>query len=221
MCFLICRVGERPLLAANRDEVYARPFSPPRRWVAETPFWAPRDEADGGTWIGVNARGLVAAITNRSLLQAEAGRESRGHLVTGVLAHGALNDARAWLERQTHARSFNPFQLYVTQGARAFLGISGPEGFRLHDLEAGWHYVSNLHERGAVALDLRDDAGWETIRPHLADRSPRLPGGYPICKDKGTRGTVASALIEPGRRFLFADGPPDRVPYETVASYGP
>jgi uncharacterized protein with NRDE domain len=83
MCFLICRVGERPLLAANRDEVYARPFSPPRRWVAETPFWAPRDEDEGGTWIGVNERGLVAAITNRSLLPAEAGRESRGHLVTG------------------------------------------------------------------------------------------------------------------------------------------
>jgi hypothetical protein len=108
----------------------------------------------------------------------------------------------------------------VTHGARAFLCIAGPEGVVVHDLGSGWHYLSNLHEWGSVALDLEGDAGWETIRPHLADRSPRLPGGYPICKDRGTRGTVASALIEPGHKFLFADGPPDRVPYEAVASYG-
>ena len=49
MCVLICRVGEHPLLAANRDERYARPFVAPDLWEAPTPFWAPRDEEEGGS----------------------------------------------------------------------------------------------------------------------------------------------------------------------------
>ena len=96
MCVLICRVGQAPLLAANRDEVYARPFSSPRRWVADTPFWAPRDEEEGGTWIGVNRNGLVVAITNRSRLPAEGGRASRGLLVTGALSPTL---AHLWTDR--------------------------------------------------------------------------------------------------------------------------
>ena len=64
-----------------------------------------------------------------------------------------------------------------------------------------------------------DDAGWDDIRPILANREKTLPRDFAVCKDAGWRGTVASALIEPGARFLFADGPPDRVAYERVRAY--
>ena len=37
-----------------------------------------------------------------------------------------------------------------------------------------------------------------------------------VNKDAGNRGTVSSALIEPGKRFLFAPGPPDTHPYAPV-----
>ncbi len=220
MCFLVCRVGKEPLLAANRDEVYARPFSAPRLWLADTPFWAPRDEEEGGTWIGVNRVGLVAAITNRSLLPEQPGRASRGHLVTGALARPSLAAARKWLDDAIASDPRNPFHLLLFQGAAAVLYIHGPDGTDVRDLPAGLHYVSNLHDFGSIDLDLPADADFDTIRPHLADRTPRLPNGYPICKDKnGERGTVASTLIEPGRRFLFADGPPDVAEYEAVAAY--
>jgi hypothetical protein len=211
VCVLICRVGERPILAANRDEAYARPFAAPRLWVAATPFWAPRDEEEGGTWLGVNARGVVAAITNRSALPERRGLPSRGGLVVAALEAPTLDRARARVETEVAAGPRNPFQLLVAQGARAFLAVHGPEGTRVRDLPPGFHVLSNLHAEGEIELPLAPDASLDDLRVLLADRA--------ICKDAGWRGTVASALIEPGRAFLFADGPPDEAPFEPVPGY--
>lgn len=219
MCVLVCRAGSEPLLAANRDEHYARPFSPPRPWVAATPFWAPRDEEEGGTWIGVNRNGLAAAITNRSRLEAQPGRASRGGLVTGLLARPDLVNALAWLRERLDAERYNPCQLWIAQGAESHHCQVGAKHWSLDPLEPGLHVFSNLHDPGEIDLGLATHAGWEEIRPILADRSPRLPRGFAVCKEAGWRGTVASALIEPGKRFLFADGPPDRVAYAPVAGY--
>ncbi|MFQ5844278.1 MAG: NRDE family protein [Planctomycetota bacterium] len=219
MCVLICRVGDSPILAANRDEVYTRPFTAPRRWVAETPFWAPRDEDAGGTWLGVNAAGLVAAVTNRSLLPQEPGRPSRGALVAGVLARRSLDAARDWLDRELRGPSPNPFQLVAARRGRAFLCAGGPDGVELAELRAGIHVLSNLHERGELRLELPADVDAVRLQKTLADRTPRLPGDHAICKVGSWRGTVAAAVIEPGRRFLFAAGPPGEVPFEAVASY--
>ncbi len=217
MCILICRVGPEPLLAANRDELYARPFSAPRPWVAETPFWAPRDEEEGGTWIGVNAAGLIAGITNRSRLAEEHGRSSRGHLVSGVLAAGGFDEAAAWLRARLSERH-NPCQVLVAQGERAKAFLVD-DGFSEQTLAPGIHVLSNLHDPDEIDFGLSPDAGWKEIRPILADAEPRLPRGHAVCKDAVWRGTVASALIEPGKRFLFASGPPNAVAHEPVPGY--
>ena len=218
MCVLICRVGEKPLLAANRDELYARPFSAPRRWMAGTPFWAPRDEEEGGTWIGVNAAGLMAGITNRSRLKEEPGRSSRGHLISGVLAAGGFDEADVWLRERLDAAAHNPCQVYIAQGNRArVFAVDGD--YEERTLRQGIHVLSNLHDPGEIDFGLADDAGWDEMRPILQDTEPRLPRGFAVCKDAGWRGTVASALIEPGTRFLFAPGPPDTVAYQPVPGY--
>ena len=217
MCTLICRVGSEPLLAANRDELYARPFSAPRRWAAATPFWAPRDEEEGGTWIGVNANGLVAAITNRSRLEEAPGRASRGHLVAGALARPDLASAEAWLTGRLEAGDLNPCHVLLLHATHATL-FAVHDGFEKTSLAPGLHVLSNLHDPDEIDFCLSENAGWDDIQPILADRSKRLPGGYAVNKDAGWRGTVSSALIEPGRRFLFAGGPPDEFPYVEVAT---
>jgi len=219
MCVLVCRVGPRPLLAANRDEAYARPYSPPRPWLAATPFWAPRDEDEGGTWIGVNARGLLAGITNLSREEERPGLASRGHLVSGALARGDLAAARDWLLAEAARAPRNPCQIYLAQDAAAAVVTVRPEGAAARELARGVFVLSNLHDLGEIDLGLDEQAEWDAIRPVLADASPRLPRGYAVCKRAGWRGTVASALIEPGRRFLFAAGPPDEVDYEPVPGY--
>jgi hypothetical protein len=187
--------------------------------VSETPFWAPRDEEEGGTWIGVNRLGLVAAITNRSTLPESAGRASRGLLVTGMLARGGLDDASSWLGEELSRSPRNPCQVVGVEGARGRLFRVGPEGVQSHDLAPGIHVLSNLHEPGELDFGLSPDPSWDELRGVLADTSPRLPRGYAVCKRAGWRGTVASAFIEPLRRFLFAPGPPDAVEFEPVAGY--
>jgi uncharacterized protein with NRDE domain len=219
MCVLVCGVLERPFVAANRDEAYARPFTAPRVWVADTPFWAPRDEEEGGTWIGVNRLGLIAAITNRSTLPESAGRASRGLLVTGMLARGGLDDACAWVLEELRRSPRNPCQVVGFQGARGRLFRVGPDGVESRDLAPGIHVLSNLHEPGELDFGLPRDPSWDALRAILADTSPRLPRGYAVCKRAGWRGTVASSFIEPGRRFLFAPGPPDVVEFEPVVGY--
>ena len=218
MCVLIASVGETPWLAANRDEAYARPFSGPAEWPGDTVFWAPRDEQAGGTWLGVNANGLIAAITNRSGLPERPGLQSRGALVTGALGRPSLDAVRAWLQEELQRGQLNPFQLCVVQGAGGFLCISGPDGTRIEELGPGVHVLSNLHEPGEIRLDARQ-ADPSHVTETLRDHTPRLGGGHAICKHGESRGTVASALIEPHVRFLFAAGPPCRTPLEPVEGY--
>ena len=56
-------------LGCNRDERLSRPAAlPPQVHVAGSLLALfPTDVAGGGTWIGVNERGLVAAVLNRTI----------------------------------------------------------------------------------------------------------------------------------------------------------
>ena len=116
------------------------------------------------------------------------------------------------------AQDFLALPFRVSSTARWVCPVDGG-AFSFRDLEPGIHVLSNLHDSDEIDFGLAPDADWEAIRPILADRSPQLPRGFAVCKDAGWRGTVASALIEPGERFLFADGPPDEAEYLAVAGY--
>lgn len=58
---------DRPLvLAANRDEFYARPTRPAHWWEDPTPaeIFGGRDQEAHGTWLAVSRDGRLAAVTN-------------------------------------------------------------------------------------------------------------------------------------------------------------
>jgi uncharacterized protein with NRDE domain len=65
------------IVAANREEARQRPTRAPFRWPEEPAIWAGRDDVAGGTWLGVNAAGLLAAVTNRPEAKLDAARRSR------------------------------------------------------------------------------------------------------------------------------------------------
>ena len=72
MCTLILLdrvVPEFPVVvAANRDEFYARPAAPPARFVpgdGKLAFVAPQDLEAGGTWMGLNSNSVFVGLTNR------------------------------------------------------------------------------------------------------------------------------------------------------------
>ena len=77
------------VLAANRDEMLNRAWDPPAgHWPDRPGIIAGRDRSGGGTWMGVNRDGVVAAVLNRpGSLGPAAGKRSRGELPLLALEH--------------------------------------------------------------------------------------------------------------------------------------
>ncbi|MGD1879593.1 MAG: NRDE family protein [Kiloniellaceae bacterium] len=115
MCTLV--ILRRPwhpwpvILAAIRDDMIYRPWAPPgRHWPDRPEVVAGLDRTGGGSWLGLNDHGVVAAILNRrGSLGPEPGKRSRGELVLEALDHAdALAAAEALAELNPGAyRSFN------------------------------------------------------------------------------------------------------------------
>ncbi|CRL49990.1 MULTISPECIES: NRDE family protein [Pseudomonas] len=89
MCLIVFawRPGHaQPLIvAANRDEFYARPSLPLAQWPEAPNVYAGRDQEAGGTWLGIGANGRFAALTNIRDPHQPPSRKSRGELVAGFL----------------------------------------------------------------------------------------------------------------------------------------
>lgn len=90
MCLIVFawRPGHaQPLVvAANRDEFYARPAKPLAQWADAPQVYAGRDLEAGGTWLGIGANGRFAALTNIREPHKPPSRRSRGELVSDFLA---------------------------------------------------------------------------------------------------------------------------------------
>jgi uncharacterized protein with NRDE domain len=119
VCTLVAIAGLTPgvplVVAANRDELYARAAAPPS--LLETSphrIVAGRDLAKGGTWLGATERGFFVGVTNqRSWTGApDPTRRSRGELVLELLRAGSTDAALARL-RAVDARAYNAFNLLL------------------------------------------------------------------------------------------------------------
>ncbi|MBV4461436.1 NRDE family protein [Pseudomonas sp. COR58] len=73
------------IVAANRDEFYARPSLPLAPWPEAPHVHAGRDLEAGGTWLGLGAHGRFAALTNIRDPGQPPAQRSRGGLVAGFL----------------------------------------------------------------------------------------------------------------------------------------
>src|SRR6516162_4207088 len=111
MCLvaLFYRVAEDApvVVGANREEYYARGGDPPRLHAGPPPFVAGVDPAAGGTWLGVNAHGVLIAVTNRRKSDLPRESRSRGVLVRDLLAlptaKAAADAAARELDRKLYA----------------------------------------------------------------------------------------------------------------------
>lgn len=144
MCLIAFRWqpgGPEPLLvAANRDEFYARPTAPMAWWEGR-PILAGRDLEAGGTWLGLSPGGRFAALTNhRDPKASRTGTPSRGLLPVRFLE--GRGTAGAFLDAlRSEAPAFNPFNLLLYDG-RDLLGYESRSGRRVA-FEPGLHAVSN------------------------------------------------------------------------------
>ncbi|HST59123.1 MAG TPA: NRDE family protein [Longimicrobium sp.] len=146
MCLIAVAYEAHPTLrlvvAANRDEAYARPAAPADWWADAPDLLAGRDLREGGTWMGVTRAGRFAAVTNfRDPGFAQlANAPSRGALVADFLRGGT--DAEAYA-RALAARmaAYNGFNLLVGDAGGLFYLSNRAEGVRR--LEPGVYGLSN------------------------------------------------------------------------------
>jgi uncharacterized protein with NRDE domain len=90
MCLILIAWQVHPdfplVVAANRDEFFARPTASAGFWTDAPGVLAGRDLDAGGTWLGVTREGRFAALTNyRDPAQNRPGLRSRGALVAEFL----------------------------------------------------------------------------------------------------------------------------------------
>lgn len=145
MCLVLIawRVHPRyPLIvAANRDEFLARPTQVAHRWPGPSGMIAGKDLEAGGTWMGVDAAGRFAAVTNfRELEKGPADARSRGELVSDYLLGDSSAEAylSALNERSSAYRGYN---LLLCDGRNLYCGSN--RGEAMVKLAAGFHGVCN------------------------------------------------------------------------------
>lgn len=101
------------ILAANRDEFYARPATDANWWADYPQIFAGRDLHGGGTWLGVTRDGRFAALTNvRAPSERRTDAPTRGALVSDYLA-GDMAPADYLRGIEGKVQDFNGFNLLL------------------------------------------------------------------------------------------------------------
>jgi hypothetical protein len=176
--------GRPVVAAANRDERFSRPSAPPGVTRTHVRVLAPTDLERGGTWIGVNDRGLLVAITNRDSIPSVRGLGSRGELVREALACRTTEEAAESVLRRDPG-GYNAFHLAIVDRASGVLivgnGVGGTDvdghdiepAFRAAPLGEGTTIVTNL---GCGPGSPRANAILRVMRRDRLESLPPLPG---------------------------------------------
>jgi uncharacterized protein with NRDE domain len=211
--------SETPLLvAANRDEFYARPTAP-LAWWDDAPIVAGRDLQAGGTWMGLSRGGRFAALTNyRDPTRQKPDAPSRGALVVDFLCGD--DSASDFIHRlRADAPAYNDFNLLLFDGTRP-LGYES-HGDRSLRFGRGVHAVSNacfdtpwpkvdVLKAGMMGAGDQDDALLALLADTTIAPDARLPQtGVPLDWERALSaafirtpayGTRSSSIVRIGRR---------------------
>jgi uncharacterized protein with NRDE domain len=226
-------VGDCPVVvAANREESYARGGTPPQRWEAPHPFLAGQDPKEGGTWLGVNACGVLVAVTNRHDAPVPRRPRSRGLLCRDLLQCRSALEAheRAAVELATgHYAGCN---LISTDQTGAWVVEAGTSA-RQRALPPGIHVLANGNvgdphdprvarvQRWLAPLDMRDTAAGLAPLQRLCALHGDGPEP-PVCLHLAAGGTVSCSLIAlspiPERiAWQHAQGPPCQTEFKDIS----
>lgn len=151
------------IVAANRDEFYARPTQPLAQWQDAPEVYAGRDLEAGGSWLGLGRGGRFAALTNIRNPGQPLGRRSRGELVAQFLT-GEQPAAEFLTEIAGRASEYGGFNLLVgTADTLHYLSATDPQPRQLSEgvyglsnagLDTPWPKL--LKARNALTAQLHD-----------------------------------------------------------------
>ena len=239
MCTLV--ILRRPehewpvIIGANRDEVMNRPAkAPARHWPDRAEVVGGLDLLAGGSWLGLNDWGVVAAVLNRTgSLGPAAGLRSRGELVLEALDHADAVDAAAALS-YLDPGSYRGFNLIVADNRDGFwVRHTGRGRIEARPLPDGLSMIAagDLDELTTRRLALarprflaapapdpdRDDWGaWQDLLGDDGASSGTPPEAAMRFRTAGGFATVSSAVIA-----LPAEPSPERPPVFHYAAWLP
>ena len=181
MCTLIVLNRVHPdypvIIAANRDEYYARTSSPPQRLLDAPVAFGGVDGRRQGTWMGATATGLFVGLTNqRTWSLPDSDKRSRGQVVLDCLRAGTVDnvdDALAALD----PRAYNAFNLLYADATRVRAAYAwDADRVEFEDVPAGVHVLPNdrLNHpewfkvgRARALLDGCETQPWEELARRL------------------------------------------------------
>ena len=222
--------GHPLIVAANRDEFYARPAAGAHWWPDAAGLLAGRDEEAGGTWLGVQADGRFAAVTNFTDPQADPGARSRGELAVRFLRDGRAAAAYAAELRGDEYQGFNLLlwdggELICTSN-RGATRVLAPGCYGLTNAALGAPWPKAVAGAARLKCAIHDDLNPEKLIKLLQHDRPPEPGqqdapgteesrGAPCFIRGEAYGTRASTVvIHAGASVVMAEqtyGPDGRV----------
>ena len=225
------------IVAANRDEFYARPAQQLQHWPGQR-ILAGKDMQAGGTWLGVaktGGTGLVpgagcvrlAALTNyRDPSRHNPDAPSRGRITTTFL-QGSMSAAAYLQKLSSTAHLYNPFNLILFDGqqlmgfesrhARAFELPSGISSVSNADFNTPWPKLVRLQQDFEKALATQHG----TNGPHLDQELLRLLSNDAIAPDAELPQTGVASGTERALSAVFVRMPGYGTRASSVVSIGP
>jgi uncharacterized protein with NRDE domain len=221
------------VVGANREEFYLRGGDPPRKLDGVAAVGGV-DPTHGGTWLGVNAQGLLVAVTNRRKSRLPASPRSRGLLARDLLALPSAVAAAGEAVRQLETNSYAGCNFLFADAAAAVV-IHAGDWLRVRSLPPGAHVLSNRDVNDPTDARVVYTLEWLAQQPPVSLNSAvtavdvlcRLcastqPAAAPLCFHDDQRGTVSSSVIAlrvavRDSLYLHSQGAPDRTPYRNVS----
>lgn len=166
MCLILMAWQTHPdyslVVAANRDEYFARPSAPAAFWEQTPNLLAGRDLEAGGTWLGITRQQRFAALTNfREGGKPRVDAPSRGKLVADFLA-GSDDPENYFSELAERGHEYNGFNLFfgdaqrlgyfTNRGSDSRWLSPGIYGLSNHLLDSPWPKLSSAKKSFAEAL---------------------------------------------------------------------
>jgi len=195
------------VIAANRDEFFHRPTAKAGFWQDYPSILAGRDLEKGGTWLGIDTSGRLAAVTNyrEPSRPMEPAVLSRGFLVRDYLAgtstaHEYLTSVAGKLQRYDGFNLFagDPQSLwfistYLTQPR---LLTPGLHGISNGDMDYPWPKVLLGKARLAQLIDNSGSVDEAGLFELLANRSvPEIPSTVESGLDRNTEQMLAPIFV--------------------------
>lgn len=220
------------IVGANREEFYTRGGEPPAIIEGPVRAVAGLDPVAGGTWLGVNQHGVLAAVTNRAREVVPPQPRSRGLLTRALLGCPSASDAVGLATRELGSNRYAGCNLLVADSSGAYAILAG-DWLRVRPLPPGLHVLTASDVNDGSDRRLGHALWWLEQRP--CDTAEQClaalkelcaqagPVDPPMCLHGADRGTVSSTLIAlhtslPQSTYLHAQGPPDKTAYEDYST---